>query len=848
MELFDLTVEFEKEPMGVETSGLRFGWKARGEEKQKNWRIVIAQESGTTVYDSGTQDGERSENIAPTGIALATRTPYVWTLTVTAENGDTATAQSRFATGIAPEEWYGAWIRPKRYVTEWAPYLRTRFTVDKPLRRATLYACGLGVSEIAINGKIITDALLDAPMTNYEKEVLYRVYDVKSYLTDKNGIAFLLGGGFYDQRRIWGVDGGFSYGPVCLRAQLELEFEDGTKTVIVSHKGWRARYSPICSNNIYAGETYDARLAFDDASAYDYDRTFWEEVEETDAVKGTLKAALMPPVREIRRLPALKVEPVSGKQDGCFIYDLGENFAGTVCYHLPRSPRGQIVTFRYAEALTKEGALDVRSSGSFATMVVQEDRYICNGNPNGEVFQPRFTYHGFRYVEVTGYFSTRKYGDVPDAAWMEGIALSTDLRKTGSFTCANADLNHLQGIMMNTFRSNYHGFPEDCPAREKCGWLGDAEVVSDTACMNYDMASSYEKYLRDIRTTKDVYGTWMMISPGKRGCGGATPLWGCAQVILPYKLWLYYGDENAVRENWDYMEQWIAHECEIAKDGVIEEGLGDWCPPQGNSEGKRRIPVAHSSTLMLIETCEKMAVMAERLGLGDPAKYNKIVADTKEAFNRHYYDSKKHTYGYQASDAAALSLRVVPESDFNDVAKSLLSQIRDTDKWAMTTGIYGNKMLLPALADLGCGADALKIMFNRDAVSFGTMMDAGATSLWESLEMPLPAPREVTLGSYNHPMHSGFAYFLYSHIGGIRPLTPGFRSFLVHPVMVKEIPSADVSYDTPYGIVRVAYETAQDGNVTYTVTVPANTEAVLDLPGTERRNATEGVTTVTAKI
>lgn len=826
LKLYDLAVNAVKSPAAVPLSDLRFSWKLESDRrnvKQASYRLTLTKD-GAAVMDTGDVASSASVQI-PSDVVLEPRSDYLMTVTVTDNAGETASASMPLTTALRPEDWSAQWIKPSLHIEGWAPYLRTKFeTCDKKIAKARLYVCGLGCGEYTINGKKVSEDLIDPPMTNYEREVLYRMYDVTPLIEKKNAFTALLGEGWYSQSRVWSHRG-FKYGDVCLKAQLEITYEDGSvQTVATKTDGsWKYKYSPVVLNNLYAGETYDTRLETPDYADPDGSDAGWGDVIEDTTPRGELKISQMPPVRIVRSLKPVAVRQVSGKSDGAWVIDLGENVAGFCEFHLQPSAPGSQYVFRFAETVNPDGSLDMRSIGSFATQCIQQDVYIARGDATGEVWRPRFTYHAFRYVEITGYFDLRSYGMNPELSICEAFVLSTDLEQTGTFSSACADLDRLQTVMMSTFRSNYHGFPEDCPGREKCGWLGDAEVVCNTGMMNYDVEASYEKYLHDIRTETEVYGTWQMIAPGKRGCGEASPLWGCAQIIMPYWMYRYYGNEWVVRSNWDMMTRWVQHELDDAKDYIITRGLGDWCPPVGH-EDARRIPVTESSTAMFYEICIRMSELCEALSLDGKDYYDDLAARIKESFNRHFWIPEKHRYSTQGTCGVALMTDLYPEGEKQALTDALVSLIAE-EKGVMTTGIYGNKYLIPALSEAGYGDLAMKLMFGRDHISFGTMLDDGATSLWECLELKgIGQPRSSGTSSFNHPMHSGFAYFLYAHVAGIRPTAPGFASFEIDPCTYSDIPFASVTHKTPYGVIAVSFMPAEDGKGTvYSFTVPANT-------------------------
>ena len=846
MKLYDLTVNGAAGTLTAPVKGLRFSWKIESDRDntfQTSYRYVIARNQGGVseiVFDSGDVESADSVQLEPAGLELETLCDYVFTVSAKDNYGNSASACLPFGTGLGDKDWRGAkWIKPENHIAGWAPYLRTKFTVseadNKKIARATLFACGLGCGEFYINGKRTDDYFIDPPATNYEKTILYRGTDVTPLVKDGgNALAVMLGEGFYSQSRVWGSKG-FVFGDVCAIVMLRIEFTDGSEqTVITDTDGsWKYKYSPISTNNIYAGETYDCRLETPDFADYDGSDCGWGAVIEDVTPKGQLTGCLMPPVRIRGELPAVSVKCVSGASDGSWIFDLGENFAGIYELRVPaNSPRGAVYVIRTAEALNKGGGLDHRSTGAFATQCIQQEIYIARGDAETEIYRPRFTYHGFRYVEITGIHDfSRGYGTMPLKEMIVGLPISTNLTRTSYFDSDNVDLVKIQRLLHNTFLSNYHGYPEDCPAREKCGWLGDAEVVCNWGMLNYDMLASYEKYLSDIRTSTEVYGTWQMIAPGKRGCGEASPLWGCAQIIIPYYLWQYYGDESAIRNNIDLMRRWVDHESARANDCIISEGLGDWCPPGGH-ETARRMPVAHSSTMMYYEICIRMAEISKAFGYGDEDHYLELAEKIKDSLIRHFYDAEKHTYGYWGTNGAALMLGAYPDGDKKALTDETIRLIRD-EGHAMSTGIYANKYLAPALMKAGYTEDALHYLFNRFACSFGTMIDDGATTIWEAPDMHSVELDETKgVASYDHPMHGGFLYSWFTCLAGIEPLSPGFRRFRIRPCHAKSVKRLAASIESPYGTIEVVYSKRSDGpGYRYMVKVPANTQAVFEAPG-----------------
>ncbi len=825
LKIVGLTINHEVLPCTTEVDCPVFGWKLESDRqgiRQSAYRIRIDHADGVFA-DTGRVTGVQTAEVCMPDLHLSSRTDYIVTVTVWDEKEECAVVSMPFSTGIGADEWAPAkWIRAAEDIVGWAPYLRKKFTLDAPdVKKATLYVSGLGCGEYYLNGQRIGDAYIDPPQTNYEREVLYRCFDVTSMLKTQNALTALLGEGFYAQSRVWSVEG-FRYGPVCLIARLEILFADGTQQTVVTDESWKYKYSPITSNNLYAGETYDCRLETPDFSDADGSDAGWCACEADTVPKGALKGCHMPPVRIIRKVPTVSIRNMSGVNDGAWLFDFGENFAGMVEIHIPHSPRGAQYVLRFAETINDRGQLDFRSIGSFATQCIQQDIYIARGDEAGEVWHPRFTYHGFRYMELTGYHDLRKYGQDPELTFALGYALSTDLRQAGHFSCDYAPLDRFQALALRTFRSNYHGLPEDCPAREKCGWLGDAQIVCDFGIMNYDMQTAYLQYLSDLRTQTEVYGTWTMIAPGKRGCGEATPLWGCAQVLIPERLYRYYGNTQVIRDNWDLMEGWVEHERLASEDWLRTDGLGDWDPAGGNGH-PRRMPVAHSSSMMFYEICTVMCRLASELPdqQKKAAYYADMAEKIKESIISHYYDKDAHSYGYWGSDGVALTLGLYPDGERQLLLRALVETIRAED-FEMHTGIYANKYLVPLLCREGYGDEAMEFLFGLRHPSFGTMMEDGATSVWEAPDMQgIDMDRTHGVASYNHPMHTGFAYAFYTELAGISPITPGFARFRIAPCRLERITALQASYESPFGQIAVSYQRSDNGEYRYTLTVPA---------------------------
>ena len=829
LKVYGLTVNYERCPAFVDTEKLCFGWKLDSTEKgvfQKSYRIVIDGENGT-VYDGGEIFSDHSFCVEPENLFLAHGAEYTATITVTDNYGDTANISGVFYTGLEDADMQRAkWIKPEEYVDGAAPYIKRVFSAEN-VKKAIIYACGLGYAAYYLNGERIEDYYLDPPFSHYEKQVYYRRFNITDKLTDgQNAFCALLGEGFYSQNRAWRHYGSVRYGVPCLKAVIVITHNSGETTEIFSDGTWFWKYSPITLNNVYGGEIYDARLyRADDLSVL---VKGWEHVVEDQGPEGKPVPCGMPSVREIRRLPAKSITPLSGVKDGAFIIDIGENIAGVAEFYFPPSPAGATYVMRYVETVDETGHPDYRSAGSYANQMIQQDIYIARGDESGETYRPRLCYHGFRYIEITGIHDiSNGYGTQPKAEMAVGIAISTDFVRAGEFTCSDGYMNTLFKLMDGTYRANFIGFPTDCPTRERCGWLGDALVAVEWGLLGYETVSSYRKYAADMRAAKEVYGFLPNIALGKRFSGCAASWFGSAQVVIPYYAYKYCGDERIIADNLADMKSWIEHEIVRADNYIVYRGpkdydYGDWDPPRGNGD-IRRMPTTHVNTFALFEICGMMHDLSARFDI-DGDYYAAVAEKVKKAFIEKFYDRNTHDYGFWGTDGAALALGIYPDGERENLLNALIKRIKD-ENYEMPTAMYATKYLVKALLSENLGGEAYKFLFNEEKPSFATMINAGATSVWETLGQGTANGRDVYVLSFNHPMQTAFLCCVYTEIAGIRPLSAGFKTFEFRPCK-QFLGDFSVRFCTVSGEISVAYRKSG-----YTLTVPSNSSCKIGKKG-----------------
>ncbi len=705
-----------------------------------------------------------------------------------------------------------------------APLFRRDFRVEGKVVRARAYVCGLGYNEFYLNGKKIGDHVLDPAQTDYQKRAFYVVHDVTDALKQGDNTAGIwLGDGWFDQSVVWG---GFSYGQPCTIAQIEITYEDGVTQRVVTDGRWRVGQGPVRGNNIYAGETYNARLVTPGWASPGFEAEGWRVAAVRPSPTETLQAQLLPPIKRIKEIrPVAITNPASG----VYIVDMGQNFAGWAKLRI-RGERGERIRMRFAEALTPDGLLDPRSTGIYATKVVQTDTYYCKGG-GMETWEPRFTYHGFRYVELTGCSRT------PDLRTLTGVVVHTAVTPVGRFTCSDPLLNRIHETALWTECSNLHGIPTDCPHRERCGWLGDAHVSAEMTIFNFAMARFWTKYMRDVETSLIDGVTPTYVAPGKRTCGAASHDWATALYQVPWYLYVYYGDRAALEEHYASGARWLEEiRTKQLDDHLILQGrdwhvgLGDWCPPGGNRNMQAPVPL--TSTVYVYYDHMLMAQMARILGKPDDARfYEDFAARQREQFNAAFYDAANHTYGSQTANALALYVGLVPDGDAAKVAESLAYDVRVTAQGHHTTGIMGSRYLFGELSRYGHGDEALGILQQRDYPSIGWLFELGATTLWESWGRGVEPGGEMPRYSLNHPMQGGFDAWFYDGICGIRPdpEQPGFKHFFVEPRLVGDLQSAKAEFDSSHGLIRSSWKRSTDKGYC-DITVPANTTATLLLP------------------
>ncbi|MCD9021450.1 family 78 glycoside hydrolase catalytic domain [Cohnella silvisoli] len=830
--LQNLRCEYLKNPLGIDYRNPRLSWNLQSDEpgkRQSAYRIMVSssyqalQAQHYELWDSGKVPSDQSVHLQYEGKELASGQRCYWKVQVWDELGcmEESTDSAWWETGLLEvSDWQGDWIGTgERHLPGWSPLFRKEFSAQSAIITARAYVCGLGYYELYLNGHKVGDHVLDPSQTDYEERVMYVTYDVtEMLLPGNNAVGIMLGDGWYHQHRVW--YGWMIYGIPSLIFQMELEYTDGSRARIVSDESWMTTFGPVTLNSVYAGEVYDTRLEKPGWSEPKYIASDWLQAEKAPAPGGKLVSQHMPAVK---RMEFIQPIGISQPKDGVYVVDMGRNLSGWIRLQM-EGLAGCEVTLRYAETVDQLGMIDTNSGAIDVIYSIQTDRYILKGK-RVEIWEPRFTYHGFRFVEITG------FPGIPTVETLEGIVLYNAVKETGAFECSNEMINRLHRMIKNTITSNLQGVITDCPVREKCGWLGDAMVIAEATMYNWDSVTFWKKFIEDIKTTRKVQGQWMNIAPGKRTCGEAAPAWGLAQLEIPWILYQFCGDKELLKEHYDAMKQWVDHLLGKSENYIVSFGTDDWCPPDGFEMKGKTVP--QISTACFYLSAMRMAEIASVLSRHEDAQaFEKLALAIKGTFNAKFYSEINSTYGTQALDSIALTFGLVPSCSEQAVADALAVDIRQRELH-LTTGHLGLKHVFNALCDYGYAELAIDVLEQTTYPSFGHQMLNGATTLWEYWEGDADLPGMSKMGSLSHPFKGGFDAWMYSHILGIRSGSPGFQKIIIQPTCTGALTFARGFYRSIHGVI-VSDWSIRDGLLTLHVEIPANTTALVFVPVPKR--------------
>jgi len=729
-----------------------------------------------------------------------------------------------------------------------AQLFRHTFTVSKKPVKARLHSTAAGYYEVFINGKNVSDRIMDPGQTDYDKRILYNTDNVTSAIVKgNNAIAVHLGSGWYHEDIAFNKVRSLAYGLPAFIAQLELTYQDGTSEIISSNEQWKNHPSPVVKEGLFSGEVFDANLVVNnwETAAGPRNINQWAQARPMNNwPTASLEPQLLPPIRAVQEVKPIAVLQV---KENVWVFDFGQNFTGIPTLNLAtlNLQKGQTVYLRYAEWADKQGNISQRSGGGFATLLNQVDAYTASGADN-EHWTPTFTWHGFRYIEITG-IDTK-----PSLSSISAHLVKSDVEQAGVFASSSAHLNRVHDTALWSYRSNLISVPMDCPIRERAGWTGDAHAALVTGNYNFNMQNFWEKYLDDFKTATFIAPA---IVPGKRTLGKAVD-WAVAEVFIAWEHYQHYQDERLLKDQYESLLEYMNFGQSQLSEFLIAKGYGDWCDPVskpgldrvgGRGTPQHTKPIITSTALFAraADLMSNIAKIVERPG--DAKKYATLFSNMASKFHATFYNQTSGHYGSQTADAMALRFGITPVALRQKVADALNTDV--VKKWGghSSVGALGQTWLYLALSDYGYGDTALNIFMQKGYPGFHYLFDdLNGTTLWERKGAFDPNGTEAPSRSLNHPFHGGYDGWFYQGLGGIRPLKehPGFQEFMLMPVFPEGLNEADVSYKSGYGKIQSNWR--RDKNtITWQITVPANSTAHVHLPNRAPQIFTMGSYTFT---
>ena len=856
-----LRCEYLINPQGIDASQPRLQWvldspTAERGRKQTGYQILVATSEAVLragrgdLWDSGRVESNQSTQIEYAGNPLPSTQHCWWKVRMWDEKG-------KLSAWSCPAQWSMGLLRQSDWQAKWisgelgqddphAIYLRREVKLPARPVRATAYICGLGYYELYLNGKRVGDHVLDPAFTDYDRRVMYSTYDVTGQLAKgANAVGVILGNGWFNPitRDLFGFEKAPWRATPRGILQVQLEYAGGTRQTISSSGSssssgtdWKWSTGPIVFNSVRSGETYDAGLEMPGWNKSGFDDSHWRPAIEVQAPKGRLSAPMEPPLRVTSTSTPVNL---SEPKPGVYLFDLGLILTGWVRFRTHGAP-GQKISLDYNEVLKPDGTLDTTYSNTHTYGRFQHDELILDRRGNGTI-EPRFTYHGFRYVQVTG------LKEKPSLASLEARDVHTDWDSAGTFACSNPQINRLQQAVRRTLDNAVHSIPGEEPTREKMGWTQDGQNTMDAAMYNFHADAVYSQYLADMFDAQDANGHVPPIVPtngwGRSHADGSPgsfsdPWWGSTLPYVAFKLYDDYGDRHALAEAYEPMKRWVDYLTTRAHDHLLDWYLGDWMeigahPTVNDHSLPKHSPIIQTVTAGYYFATLEVIRAANLLGhTEDAEKYRQLAEAIKESFNRHFFDPKTGLYAKdsQTSQVLPLELGMVPKGQRDLVLQRLIENLHQHNDH-LTTGFVGVMPMLHGLADWGYEDLAYKVAMQPDVPGFLQMIADGYSTMGESLE--------GNAGSRHHPFGACIGSFLFREIAGIRPdpSTPGFQKIIIRPV-VGDLSWAQATYDSTHGLIATLWMRDKD-RFELRVSIPPNTTATVYLPAKTADAVTE---------
>lgn len=839
-----------KNPVGFHDATPFFSWKLPvGVAQQTAYRIEVRGEE--VLWDSGWVKSDQSVLVPYGGEALSSRQHVTWRVDYRDEEGEASgwSESASLELGLlSAKDWTASWIRPAADLPELesVSHLRREFPIEGEITKARLHVTARGLFEIHLNGKKVGNDEFVPGWTSYANRIDTLTYDVTPSLKKgSNAVGAMLGTGWYAGKMGFrGEKNRYGSQPELL-LQLEIEYADGTSSVISSDDAWKSTFDgPIRSSSIYDGENYEASRDLGQWSEAGFDDSSWAEVK-ANAELGS--AALIPkPFAPVRVTGEFSTKTLTEPKPGHFVFDMGQNMVGWPEVKIPVE-KGQKITIRFAEMLNPDGTIYTENYRAAKST----NQYIAA--TTGEItWKPTFTFHGFRYVELTGF----KEGVKPEKDWVKGLVLHTDLEKIGTFESSHEKLNQLQSNIIWGQRGNFLDIPTDCPQRdERMGWTGDAQAFLSTSMFNYDSHAFWKSWLGTMRDDQLESGKIPVVIPNVFE-GPDSPGWMDAATIIPWNAYVRTGDTELLAENYKMMEGLLGFYRSKSKNHLIPEisAFGDWLQPY--AEGKRGdTPAKYLGTAFYAYSARILANSAAVLGKDDDAKkYDAEANAVKRAFRKHYFDSEgklKNAKETQTAYILAIEFDLLPDKLKAAAAANLVRLIEDSDGH-LRTGFLGTPYLTRVVEETGSPDLAFSLLFKETYPSWFYSINQGATTMWERWDSYTKKDgfHPEGMNSFNHYAYGAIGEWLYERVAGLAPdpENPGYKHFFVRPLPGGPLTSASATLETSYGRASSSWKLNGE-KLELVVEVPPNTSATIELPGSsESKKVGPGKHTLTLNL
>ncbi|MGM0531827.1 MAG: family 78 glycoside hydrolase catalytic domain [Bacteroidota bacterium] len=845
----NLKCNYRSNPLGTDIQTPRFSWQVHDTSKQsmqKAYQVLVStsreklEKDTGDIWNSGKVRSGQALHISYEGPDLKPATRYYWKVKVWDNRGRVSPYSNIqwFETGLLKkEDWKANWISTSAWKKEVppdnpAPYFRKSFEINRTIEQARMYISGLGYYELFINGRQVDDHQLDPAVTDYEERVKYVTHDVGEYLKEgTNTFIVVLGHGWYNQHSpsAWDFhEAPWRNSPVFI-GQLQYKDDKGQNHTVVSDHTWKYNRGPVVYNSIRNGEFYDARRYNEQWLLPGYDDKSWEQALEVSGPEGRLSAQKLPPMRITKTMEA---QEIARPEAGTYIFDFGQNIAGWTQLNAS-GERGETITIEHGERLYENGTLDQEELSRFINEgPTQTNIYTLQGNGK-ETWEPSFSYHGFRYASVKG------LPEKPTQTTLKARVMHTDFDTAGTFVSSDTLLNQIHRNTQWSYLGNFHGYPEDCPHREKIGWSGDGQVAAEMGMWNFHATTAYRKWLDDFLDEQRPDGELPGIIPTSGwGYGdeedplGYGPQWEGAFVTIPWNLYLYKGDKKILSRYYEGIKKYIGYLEGQADNYLLSGGINDHKYVDTPTEP----PVISSAYFYhLTNITGKMAAVLNKKE--DRKYYEQLAQNIQQAYNKKYYHPEQHTYGNggQTSLSMALYFGLVEKKNEQKVLNSLVEEINNQDNH-FDAGVIGVKCLINVLTDHGLTDLAYEMITQKTYPGYGDWIERGATTLWQTWDGSM---------SRNHIMFGSVDEWFFEALSGIKtdPEHPGFKHFFLEPQLPEKLSHARATHHSLYGEIKSAWRKKAEGTA-FRFAVPFNTTATITLPIKKGQEVLEGGATL----